>query len=1054
MDKKLAKAAAFSSISTIRQRLETESRVREARALIYFEFGCAENNQVALEILQSFAQALDPNEWPVEKAMTLIDIGQLQIQSKDAAVKSLAHEKLDQARQILNRIHHGYGSTDIDLILMDADESLSAGEKFVRKTHIADKYFKDGHYRLSINCLIHSVTPQLSVDSYHDAVIKAMETLENQIESTGGEILKQLSLIHAVAQSSINSSEYGFALQSLETYLFHNLPEEIGFKFHSSLYHVLASVYASFGQHQKAIAAAEKSLSITESGYDYEDKSDAAFHLGHRLWNAAQDSGSQNSETTDWLTRSLTLMEGWVEQDANHGYKEGEAQKCLHIARCNAGHDLENQDTQALARAQDWIQRTRNLASENDVPLQDQIISLETQILSLQGKHAKSFEKSNVFLQKLLDMGDVPVLTRAQAMVRASIQADIYGRAGIESLQGRQNVTFEQIKPSIQLRGMAVDMMFQAVRLFRQTNGIEITVTITNTAFGLLNNLLPLLGDAGETAVTQFLGELEQTEKICDDMRRSVIPISGIKSLMVKRLLVAKKASIDLYRHGVTASLRIGDVSRAWAWLQKSKARAFNDSLGAHSVVPEALLRRINDDPVASAMLKEEQAALELLSESQVNYVLAARRLAETRTKMAQNPLLSEALRLRDETLRINEDLGGDMMKERLRDSDLSPDRVVFVDWYVPSTAKDEGSPIVLFCRRLNGKTDAKSLPISASKVRSWKQRAFEYPDMATPPLARKTGNRLLHEMSPLLEGLSDYTAYGDLLVLSPSGLLNGIPLHGLKVRGQRLLERNMVIYSSSTATLCQCLSRAYHQPAPSKHAAEGNSAPFHAQYLSAYEEPLKQDERTLIFGHLDELAARLPGDVSCGTQATQDRFLHAAAEAKWVHYHGHARYDPIDVLKSSLVLSNGKDVFSQDCAEDEDGIAELDVLQLFDAKFRPGGTHYTIIACDSGTQHVGPGDEPLGIIPALLHAGATSVLGCLWPIKSRSGRIFSKAFYDELLRDRVEVKDTGFKDVFQLARAVMSAAKKMAAGELGDEFKQPYHWASFSLHGLWYLQP
>jgi CHAT domain-containing protein len=1052
MDKKSAKAAAFPSISALRQRLETESRFREARALIYFEFGCAENNEVALEILQSFAQALDPNEWPVEKAMTLIDIGQLQMQSEDAAVKSLAHETLAQARQILDRVRHGYGSTDIDLILIDADESLSAGEKFVRKTHIADKYSNEGHYRLSINCLIHSITPQLSVESYHDSVIKAMETLENQIESTGGEILKQLSLIHAVAQSSVNSSEYGFALQSLETYLFHNLPEEIGFKFHSSLYHVLASVYASFGQHQKAITAAEKSLSITESGYDYEDKSDAAFHLGHRLWNAAQDSGSQNSETTDWLARSLTLIEDWVERDANHGYKEGEMQKCLHIARCNAGQDLENQDAEALARAQDWIRRTRDLASEDDIPLQDQILSLETQILSLQGKYAESFEKSSAFLQKVLDVGDVPILTKAQAMVRASIQADIYGRAGIESLQSKENVTFEEIKPSIQLRGMAVDMMFQAVRLFRQTNGVEITVTITNTAFGLLNNLLPLLGDAGEIVVTQFLGELEQTEKICDDMRRSVIPISGIKSLMVKRLLVAKKASIDLYRHGVTASLRIGDASRAWAWLQKSKARAFNDSLGAHSVVPEALLRRINEDPAASTILKEEQAALELLSEPQVNYVLAARRLAETRMKMAQNPLLSEALRLRDETLRINEDLGGDMMKERLRDSELSLDKVAFVDWYVPSPGKYEGSPIVLFCRRLDGKTDAKTLPMSASQVRDWKRNAFEYPDMATPPLARKTGNRLLHEMNPLLEGLTDYTADGDLLVLSPSGLLNGIPLHGLKVKGQRLLERNMVIYSSSTATLCQCLSRAYHQPASSHHATEGDSVPFHAQYLSAYEEPLKQDERSLIFDHLAELTTRLPGDVSCGPQATKDRFLRAASEARWVHYHGHARYDAADVLKSSLVLSNGKDVFAPDCAEDEDGIDELDVLRLFDAQFPRGGAHYTIIACDSGTQHVGPGDEPLGIIPALLHAGATSVLGCLWPIESRSGRIFSNAFYNELPDYRLEHKDADFKDIFQLARAAMNVASRMATGELGDEFKQPYHWAPFGLFGLWYL--
>ncbi|KAI6779365.1 tetratricopeptide repeat [Emericellopsis cladophorae] len=1040
LDIKSTRTGAVKGISALRQKLESEARWREARSLVYFEFGCVEDKADALALLQRFACALGLEEWQVERAMTLIDIGQLQIQSKDASIKDMGRQTLREAQEILIRVSHGYGSTEIDLILVDADE-------------------------LGINCLIHSITPQLSIGTHRDAVARAMQLLEDHIESTGSEILKQLSLIHATTQAGINSSEYGFALQSLETYLVRSLPEEIGFNYHANLYKMLASVYSSFGEHAKAVDASERAFEIANSGVNYEEKSDVAFYLSHRLWSASREVQPQGSETRGWFARGIDLGAVWAEADAGHGYKQGEMQKSIQIARWKLSQDPENPDTRDPEEAQRWVARAKGLASDGDIQLQYQILELEIQTLSQQKKLAECFQKSQAFLRKLTTVADVPILTRAQAMILTSIHADSYARGVFAEWRKKDNASLDDIKPSLLLRARALEWMFLAVRLFRQTSGVELIVPIINAAFGLLYDLLPLLGDRGDVFIRQYLGELEQTEKICDDMRRSVIPVDGVKSLMAKRLLVAKQASIDLYRHGVSASLRVGDASKAWVWLQKGKARAFNDSLGAHSVIPEALLRRINEDAVASELLREEQSALDLLGEPQINYVLAARRLAETRKRMADNPLLAEALRMKDETLRIDENLGDEVMRQRLQASNIGPEEVAFVDWYIPP-AKRAGSrsdTIVLFCRRLDGTTHTTPLPLSVAEVTSWLHRAFAYPDLATPPLARKTGNRFLQQMSGLLEGLGDYTKAGDLLVLSPSGLLNGIPLHALKVKGELLLQRNLVVYASSTSTLCQCLSRACSRPPRSEHAQSCDSSSLRAQYFAVYEEPLKATERRLIFEHVDHLATKIPGDVSCGPDATPGQFLQRASGARWVHYHGHARYDATDVMKSSLVLSNGNDVFSPGSDDqDEDGIDELDVLRLFDAALPAGGAHYTVIACDSGTQNVGPGDEPLGIIPSLLHAGATSVLGCLWPIDSRSGRAFSKAFYDDLSGcsggdsslkgDGGEGGGGGGGGVFQLARASRGAAMKMAAGELGDEFKQPYHWASFSLHGLWYL--
>lgn len=86
---------------------------------------------------------------------------------------------------------------------------------------------------------------------------------------------------------------------------------------------------------------------------------------------------------------------------------------------------------------------------------------------------------------------------------------------------------------------------------------------------------------------------------------------------------------------------------------------------------------------------------------------------------------------------------------------------------------------------------------------------------------------------------------------------------------------------------------------------------------------------------------------------------------------------------------------------------------------------------------------EPLGIVTALLNAGASSVCGALWPIASGSGRTFSK-FFCEAFR----AADTGV-DTIDLAVAMQSTVKRMRRDE---EMEMPYNWAGFVLHGSPYI--
>ena len=52
---------------------------------------------------------------------------------------------------------------------------------------------------------------------------------------------------------------------------------------------------------------------------------------------------------------------------------------------------------------------------------------------------------------------------------------------------------------------------------------------------------------------------------------------------------------------------------------------------------------------------------------------------------------------------------------------------------------------------------------------------------------------------------------------------------------------------------------------------------------------------------------------------------------------------------------------------------------------------------CNGGLYRIGPSDEPYGLLPAFLEAGAPNVLGTLWPLDDQFGRDFMIEFYRQL---------------------------------------------------------
>jgi len=108
-----------------------------------------------------------------------------------------------------------------------------------------------------------------------------------------------------------------------------------------------------------------------------------------------------------------------------------------------------------------------------------------------------------------------------------------------------------------------------------------------------------------------------------------------------------------------------------------------------------------------------------------------------------------------------------------------------------------------------------------------------------------------------------------------------------------------------------------------------------------------------------------------------------------------------------------------------------------------------TLITCGSAHEaHTSQGDEPLGLVSAILCAGATSVIGTMWKVQVGTARVFTEVL-DRHLNTCV-VKTAGM-DLVDLAVAVQKTALRLKRRHEGGT-RHPYHWAAFVLNGSWFM--
>lgn len=290
--------------------------------------------------------------------------------------------------------------------------------------------------------------------------------------------------------------------------------------------------------------------------------------------------------------------------------------------------------------------------------------------------------------------------------------------------------------------------------------------------------------------------------------------------------------------------------------------------------------------------------------------------------------------------------------------------------------------------------------------------------DLSDPETAEEILSELQELVKPLVE-LAKNNRNECLFILCPTQILFKLPLHAIPVDGTCLLDLVPVVYTYSYTILRRILQQQNSLDVATRSDDAGWECEFEFFASPTGDTPAGSEI-------VSEIAAQYGGrqyidDVS------KETFLQSLCRSSWVHFHGHV-VSGEHPLNQALLFHHGEKMIAREA------------FRLDLSNNRPV---VLLIGCGSGVERLDPGDEPLGLVSGLLFAGASSVIGTMWPIHDRlSGAKFSQYFYgiDSDQNNKLE-RSTN------LAKRIRAAALSIKNNELT---RAPYFWAGFVLYGRW----
>jgi CHAT domain-containing protein len=233
-------------------------------------------------------------------------------------------------------------------------------------------------------------------------------------------------------------------------------------------------------------------------------------------------------------------------------------------------------------------------------------------------------------------------------------------------------------------------------------------------------------------------------------------------------------------------------------------------------------------------------------------------------------------------------------------------------------------------------------------------------------------------------------------LIIVPHGILHYLPFHAL-FDGERYLTDSFTISYAPSAgifALCQGKPSAASGP-PLVLGVPDSRAPF-------------------IQNEAESVSRVLAGaELILGAEQGEEALREKGARSRLIHIATHGHYRPDNPLFSGIRLGDGY----------------LNLYDLYQVQLN--ADLVTLSGCATGMNVVSAGDELLGLVRGLLHAGARSLLLTLWDVQDRTTADLMSLFYRHL--------SSCGSTALALQRSML---------EVRSTHPHPYYWAPFVLVG------
>jgi CHAT domain-containing protein len=278
----------------------------------------------------------------------------------------------------------------------------------------------------------------------------------------------------------------------------------------------------------------------------------------------------------------------------------------------------------------------------------------------------------------------------------------------------------------------------------------------------------------------------------------------------------------------------------------------------------------------------------------------------------------------------------------------------------------------------------------------------------------RNTGSASWTRLSTsLTEPLAPHVRSGDLVYLVPHGPLHGLPLHALPFGSAPALAAAHPVAYTPTAGLLPLAQN------PAKGTGKLESC-------AAFGVVFEQEAREV---------ARLFGAEAIVSDALRVDDVPRLCRGKDIcHFSCHGYFNSLDPLSSGLLL-----------ADEDPGSASGPMANVMTARhimnMELRAELVCLSACQSAVSDISTGDELVGLIRAVLYAGAASIVASLWSVDAHTTREMMTVFYRHL---RDHYRHTGTIDK---ASALQQAQREMIR-QVGP--RSSFQWAPFVLIGDW----